>query len=62
VKGLGRKALGGVVTSLGEKRIIYVDVTFVNQGWTRTGRPTKGTRIVQITFPEEFRNARFEEK
>lgn len=61
VKGLGRKALGGAVTSLGEKKAISVDITYVNQGWVACSRSrmgmrySKGTRVVQVTFPEGFR-------
>lgn len=62
VKGLGRKALGGVITSLGDKQVIGVDVTFVNAGFrfNRYGqrRENKGTRVVQITFTDEFKAAR----
>lgn len=55
---VGRRALGGVLTSLETKRMIHMDVSFINQGITRTGRRTKGTRVVQITFPDAYRAAR----
>lgn len=48
VPGVGRKALGGVVTSLENKRVIAVDVTYVNGSYR-----SKGTKVVQITFPAE---------
>lgn len=44
---LSRKALGGVITSLENKRVISVDVTYVNGSYR-----SKGTKVVQVTFPE----------
>ncbi len=48
VPNLGRKALGGVITSLETKGVISVDVTYINGSYR-----SKGTKVVQITFPEE---------
>jgi len=59
VKGLGRKALGGVITSLQEKGVIFVDETFINQQMKKWGGWTRGTRVVQVTFPDEFKAARY---
>jgi hypothetical protein len=50
VKGLGRKALGGVVTSLQEKGVIDVSVTKINQRMTRWGKWTGGTKVTQVTI------------
>jgi hypothetical protein len=54
VPGLNQQQLGGVVTSLTEKKLIAVDVTYVNAGWTvgSNGRPrrTRGDKVTQVTF------------
>lgn len=52
VPGVGRKALGGVITSLENKKIISVDVTYINGSYR-----SKGTKVVQITFPDYTREA-----
>lgn len=59
VAGLGRQALGGVVTSLETKGVITVDITYVNQGFNpRTGRQTKGDKVTQVCFPYDVRDQR----
>jgi len=49
IKGLNRQQLGGVVTSLETKGVISVDITYVNEGVTSTGRRTKGDKVTQVT-------------
>lgn len=57
VKGLGRQALGGVITSLETKGVIRVDVTYVNGGYSLNKygqrRERNGMKVTQVTFRQE---------
>jgi len=52
--GLSKQQFGALLTSLETKRVISVDITYVNGGFrfNRYGqhRESKGTKVTQITF------------